>query len=465
MALACDRSVMSNQPPLFPELPDVSAETQGESRPGAGAPRVLSPVRDQLELRAVDLEATLGPEHPARTVWAFVDRLDLSALYVSIASVEGRAGRPAIDPRILVALWLYATVEAVGSARALARLCEQHDAYRWICGGVSVNHHTLSDFRVAHGAWLDEQLSRSAAALMHAGVVELKRVAQDGMRVRASAGAASFRRASTLKKCLEQARSQVKRLRRELDDDPGAGSRREHAARVRAAEERERRVAHALEQLEELERSHKAKPKKDGETHEEHAKRSEPRASSTDPEARVMKMADGGFRPAYNVQLATDTDTQIIVGIEVDNVGSDMGLLPPMLEQLEQRYERLPEEVLVDAGFASHHAIEDAHERGVCVYSPVFKPRDPTRDPHRPLPGDGEAVAQWRVRMGTEQAKEVYRQRAASAECVNALARQRGLQRFTVRGRRKIRAAALWYALAHNLMRTLSLSKPALAPS
>lgn len=424
---------------------------------------MLSPVRDQLELRPMDLEATLGPEHPARAVWAFVDSLELSALYEGIAAVEGRAGRPAIDPRILVALWLYATVEAVGSARALARLCEQHDAYRWICGGVSVNHHTLSDFRVGYGAWLDEQLSRSVAALMHAGAVELERVAQDGMRVRASAGAASFRRASTLKKCLERARSQVNRLRRELDDDPGAASRREQAARIRAAQERERRVAQALEQLEEIERSHKAKPKKEGETDEEHAKRSEPRASSTDPEARVMKMADGGFRPAYNVQLATDTDTQIIVGVEVDNVGSDMAQLSPMLEQLEQRYERLPEEALVDAGFASHHAIEDAHERGVCVYSPVVKPRDPSRDPHRPRPGDSEAIAQWRVRMGTEQAKEVYRERAASAECVNALARQRGLQQFPIRGRSKVRAVALWYALAHNLMRMLSLPTPALA--
>lgn len=456
---------MSNQPSLFPELPEGCVETQGGPTPVTGAPRVLSPVRNQLELRAVDLEATLGPEHPARAVWAFVDRLELSGLYAGIAAVEGRAGRPAIDPRILVALWLYATTEAVGSARALARLCEQHDAYRWICGGVSVNHHTLSDFRVAHGAWLDEQLSRSVAALVHAGVVELKRMAQDGMRVRASAGAASFRRAATLRKCLKQARSQVRRLRRELEDDPGAGNRRKQAAGVRAAEERERRVAHALEQLEALERTHPAKPKKDGETDEEHAKRSAPRASCTDPEARVMKMADGGFRPAYNVQLATDTDTQIIVGVEVDNLGSDMRQLPPMLEQLEQRYARLPEEVLVDAGFASHQTLNDAHARGVCVYSPVVKPRDPTRDPHHPLPTDSEALAQWRVRMGTEEAKELYRQRAASAECVNALARQRGLQQFTVRGRRKVRAVALWYALAHNLMRVLSLPNPTLAPS
>lgn len=428
---------------------------------------MLSPVRDQLELRAVDLESTLGPEHPARAVWAFVDNLDLGALYAGIAAVEGRAGRPAIDPRILVALWLYATVEGVGSARALARLCEQHDAFRWICGGVSVNHHTLSDFRVAHGAWLDEQLSRSVAALMHVGAVTLKRVAQDGMRVRASAGAASFRRAGSLRKCLKQARAQVERLRAELDEDPGAGTRREQAARARAARERERRVADALEQLEQLERSRKSKPKpkprKRGESAEEHAKRSEPRASSTDPQARVMKMADGGFRPAWNVQFATDTDSQVIVGVDVDNLGSDLGQLTPMLEQLERRYAKVPKEMLVDAGYARHDAIEAADARGVCVYAPVPKPKDPRRDPYQPRPGDTEALARWRMRMGTEHAKALYRQRASVAECVNALARQRGLQRFTVRGRPKVRAVTLWYALAQNMMRmlTLPLSQPA----
>ena len=179
----------------------------------------------------------------------------------------------------------------------------------------------------------------------------------------------------------------------------------------------------------------------------------------------MMKMADGGFRPAYNVQLATDTGTQLIVGVEVDNLGSDRGHLTPMLEQLESRYERLPEEMLVDAGFASHQAIDIAHERAVTLYTPVVKPRDRTRDPYQPRPGDSEAVAQWRLRMGSEEAKRLYLHRAATAECVNALARQRGLQQFAVRGRRKVRAVALWYALAHNLMRALSLPKLAVAPA
>ena len=216
--------------------------------------------RNQIALRPVDLEATVGPEHAVRSVWAFVERLDLSALYAEIGSVEGGAGRPAIDPQILMALWLYATVDGVGSAREIERLTEAHDAYRWICGGVNVNHHTLSDFRCARVDVLDELLTGSVAVLVNKGLVKLDRVAQDGMRVRASAGAASFRRRSTLEFCLKQARAQVQALKGELDADPDAGNRRRRAARERAAEERQKRVAQALEQLAQVEKQKNKKP-------------------------------------------------------------------------------------------------------------------------------------------------------------------------------------------------------------
>ncbi len=202
-------------------------------------------------------------------------------------------------------------------------------------------------------------------------------------------------------------------------------------------------------------------PKKDNETEEEHTKRTEPRASNTDPEARVMKMADGGFRPAYNVQFATATDTQLIVGVDVSNIGSDLGQLPPMLDQVEQRYGQRPAEWLVDGGYARHDDIEEADGRGTTVYAPVPKPKDPSRDPHRPCGDDSAAIAQWRQRMGSSQAKDIYRQRAATAECVNAIARGRGLSQFVVRGLNKVKAVALWYALAHNLMRAVALSAPA----
>lgn len=427
---------------LFP-LPDPEASV--EAPKVTGVPRLVTPNRAQVELRPLDLESLLPPDHPARAVWEFVESLDLSPLYAKVRSVEGSAGRPAIDPRIYMALWLYATLDGVGSARALERLCEQHDAYRWILGGVSVNHHSLSDFRVQHGDFLDEVLTHSVAVLLERELVTLNRVSQDGIRVRANAGAASFRREASLERCLQEAREQVERLRQELEQDPEATSRRQAAARQRAAEDRQRRVKEALEQMEKV-----AAKKPAGE-------KDKARVSTTDAEARVMKMGDGGFRPAYNGQFAVDTETQIVVGVSVSNSGSDQGQLVPMIEQLQERYEVIPSESLVDGGFAGLKDIEKASELGTVVYAPVAKPKDKTRDPFVALATDSPAIAQWRQRMGTPQAKQIYKQRAASVECVNALARNRGLQRLLVRGLPKVRAILLWFAIAHNLMRTLSL--------
>jgi transposase len=398
-----------------------------------------------MELRTVDLESLLPPDHAARAVWEFVESLDLSPLYAEVQSVEGSAGRPAIDPRIYMALWLYATIEGVGSARALERLTRQHDAYRWILGGVSVNHHSLSDFRVQHGEFLDQVLTQSVAVLMEQELVTLNRVSQDGIRVRASAGAASFRRQPSLERCLQAAQEQVERLRGELEKDPEATNRRQVAARQRAAEDRQRRVKAALEQMSDVAAKKPA------------AEKDKARVSTTDADARVMKMGDGGFRPAYNGQFAVDTETQIVVGVEVSNSGSDQGQLVPMLEQLEERYEVIPPESLVDGGFAGLKDIEQASEMGTEVYAPVAKPKDKRRDPYVPLATDSPAIARWRQRMGTPEAKEIYKQRASTVECVNALARNRGLQRLLVRGLDKARAVLLWFAIAHNLMRTRSL--------
>lgn len=453
---------MNEQSMLFASLPESGAVNQSGAS-SQGAPRVLLAERNQIALRAVDLDATIGLDHPARNVWAFVEGLDIKALYTAIGSVEGRAGRAAIDPKILLALWLYATVDGVGSAREIERLTEAHDAYRWICGGVNVNHHTLSDFRCTRVELLDDWLTHSVAVLTEQDLVKLERVAQDGMRVRASAGAASFRRRSTLERCLEEARAQVQTLKDEIEADPHASNQRRRAARERAAMEREQRVAQALEQLAQVEEQKKKKPvaKKENETEEQYAKRSEPRASSTDGEARVMKMADGGYRPAYNVQFSTTTDKQVIVGVEVINIGSDQGQISPMLGQVEQRYNERPAQCLVDGGYARHDEIEDAQARGTTVYAPVPKPKDPSRDPYVALPGDSQAIAQWRERMGTDTAKAIYKQRAATAECVNAIARGRGLTHFLVRGLDKVKAVALWYAIAHNMMRALTLAQTA----
>jgi transposase len=410
------------------------------------APRLRRADR-QILLPAMPLEDLLTPEHHARTIWQFVQGLDLTPLYQTIRAVEGKPGRSATDPQILVALWLYATVEGIGSARALDYLCTHHHGFRWICGGVSVNYHSLADFRVGHLEFLDDLLTHSVATLMEQHLVDLNRVAQDGMRVRASAGAASFRRRPTLEECLQAAQTQVQRLRAELETDPGEAHRQQQQARERAAREREARIRKALERMPEME----AKKKTDD--------KAKARVSTTDPEATVMKMADGGFRPAYNVQLSTATAGQVIVGVEVTTSGSDMGQLAPMVEQIGDRFGVYPRDVLSDGGFAKHEDIEavSAPDKGCVVYAPVPEPRDPSHERYAPHAGDSPAVAAWRARMATAEAQAIYKERAAVAECVNAQARNRGLVRVLVRGLRKVKAIALWFAVAHNVMRALSL--------
>src|SRR5919201_1479487 len=200
---------------LFGELPE-QAEPRADAAP-RGAPRLREPVRDQIELRAVDIDSLIGQDHPARVIWAYVEGLDLSELEDRVKARENRPGHPPAAPRLLLALWLYATSDGVGSARALERLCESHDVYRWLCGGVSVNHHTLTDFRIEHAVLLDRLLSEHLAALAKAGLVDLDTLAQDGVRIRASAGAASFRREATPARHLATAQAVVDELKREAE--------------------------------------------------------------------------------------------------------------------------------------------------------------------------------------------------------------------------------------------------------
>jgi transposase len=309
---------------LFGELPAPSqaqlqqAQSQAAAKRSQGAPRLLQPNRTQIELRASDLESLLAEDHRARLVWGYVVRQDLSALLDEIKARGSNAGRARIDPRILFALWLYAVLDGVGSGREVARLTREHDAYRWICGGVSVNYHALNDFRANNEALTDELLSDNVAALAATGAISLERVAQDGMRVRASAGAASFRRQASLQEHLAQARELVQTLKTEADTDPGLAARRAQAAKLRAARQREERIEQALKQLPEV----AAAKRRNG------SKAEDARASTTDADARVMKMGDGGFRPAYNVQFATTCDSQVIVGMAVVNAGSVLARPP-----------------------------------------------------------------------------------------------------------------------------------------
>ncbi len=427
-------------------FPDLARQTKAQPF-DTGKPRLREPVRDQIELRAVDLERLLAFDHRARVIWDYVQRLDLRALEEAVQAREHTSGQAPASPRLLLALWLFATSEGVGSARALARLCESHDAYRWLCGGVSVNYHGLADFRTAHPDLLDQLLTENVASLAVAGVIDLDEVAQDGVRVRASAGTGSFRRRKKLHKELKKAQRLLQRLKQEADDDPQASSRRIKAAQERAALEREARVAAALDKLAEIEaqraRRGRANKKKD-------IKPQEPRASTTDPDARVMKMADGGFRPAYNCQIASAAGGQIVIAVDAKTTGSDRGLMRPMLNAVKQRYHRWPKRHLVDGGFNKNEDTEWAAGNGVKVYGPPSRSKH-KRDPYGARPDDGPGVDAWRARMNSPHGKGVYKRRAR-AECINARFRNWGLYRFTVRGIEKVATVLQWFALANNIL-------------
>ena len=433
---------------LFP----LSDESNKTAEQGSGKPRLETANREQVAMRLAALDDLLPDDHRARIVWDMLQTYELQRFYGRIEAVEGGSGRPAIDPRLLIAVWLYATLEGVVSAREVGRLCQEHLAYQWLLGGVTVNYPTLADFRVDYEGELDQLLTKSVAALMREGIVTLEKTAQDGMRIRASAGASSFRRKPTLEECLGKARAALEEQKAQRATEEGEpASPRQRAARQRHAQERLERVRQALQEVEKV-AARRAKNR------ESRRKNRPARASTTDPEARVVKMADGGFRPAYNGQIAIDMDSGIIIGVSAES-GADQRLLVPMMEQVADRYARMPPEHFVDGGFRSNRGIEQLAQRGVAVFSPIPSSynKPSTYAPEEILPTDSPGVRAWKKRMLTRTAKEKYKQRAATAEWANALARNRGLYRLLVRGARKVRAILLWYALAHNLMQGVNL--------
>jgi transposase len=404
----------------------------------------------QIEWQMACLNELLPEDHRARQVWEYVEALDLSSLYDVIASVEGRAGRPGIDPAILMTLWLYATLEDVGSARHLARLCERDIAYRWILGGVRVGHKTLSDFRVAAGPVLDDLLSRSVAALVSAGVVELRCVAVDGVRLRANAGASSFRRKKRLGRLHELACEKVAALRSELDSDPGASDRRGEGRRRWAAQDRQRRIAAAQQALAEIEAQRAAEAK--AQRRKAPANKREPRASTTDAQARIIKMPCGGFRPGFNVHVKTEVESGLVIGVSVDNNASDRGRLGAAAAEIEQRYGTRPPRMLADSGFDSKTDIAALHrpENGAIeVFCPL--PCDRTGKVRPPRPKDGPDVLAWHRRMHSAEGKALYGRRFAT-ERPHADMRNRGLTRVLVRGFEKVKAVVLWHVHAYNFL-------------
>lgn len=414
---------------------------------------------DRLQTRwdFIDLDALLPSDHRARIVWAFVESLDLSAFYDQIKSREGEPGRPPPDPAVMLALWLYAVIEDVDSARELNRLAERDLAYRWIAGGVPLNYHGLSDFRTENRDLFDRLLTESATALVAEGLVSLAEVAIDGTKVRANARRGSFKSADQLKQIEAAVERRLAALRAETERDPDASSRRKRAARERAAREVKERAERARATLERL-RAEKAK-RSQKHPGEKANKKSEPKASMSDGDARIMHFSDGAVRPGYNAQVAATPKEGIILAIAMTDRRNDSGLAVPMIDELVRRYGKTPQTVLIDTHYATSEDIValSEHPAGpVMVYAPPPSEREQisarglaNRQRKRAL--EPESVKEWRSRMATQAGQEVYRDRKL-IERVNAHLKNHGFGFVPVRGLLKAQAVALLHAIANNLL-------------
>jgi transposase len=474
----------------------------------------LKPIdRSQCFWGAIDIEKLIEEDHPARGIWAMVNQLDLRRLEEKIKAVEGRAGQSSLDPRLLMSLWIYAYSEGISAARELSRMCEYEPGCQWLTGMQAVNYHTLSDFRGDHKDELDEIFVQVLGLLSAEGLIEMKRITQDGTKVKAQAGGNSFRREQRVRQHLELAREQVESMGSAESEEL---SQRVIQARKRASREKKQRLEEALQELEQIQKARAESEK------------AQVRVSETDPEARVMKQSDGGFAPSYNVQISTDAANGIIVGVDVTQAGNDCDQLVNGIERVEANTGQTPEQVLVDGGYTMKNSnIEVMAERGVDLIGPVaennseasFKQRgiqpkfypdkfryDEARDLFicpagktlllnrtRPCEGrieytyraspadcvacpfrdeccpknsprlvvrkeDSEVVKAFRAKMQTEEAKQIYRTRAQIAEFPNAWIKEKlGLRRFRLRGRKKVRVEAVWACLTYNIQQWMRL--------
>jgi transposase len=476
-------------------------------------PRLRVVDRNQFVLRAMDIEQFIAQDHPARALWEFVGRLDLSKFYEPMKAVEGHPGQPGNDPQLMIALWLYAYSRGIGSAREIERQCEYEPGFQWLCALKPINHHSLSDFRVDYDKPLTELFTQVLGVLSAEGLITLERVTHDGTRIRAAASGNTFRSEKTLREHLEQARQQVRAMG---DPSQPPANDRKAAAQRRAKQEREQRLESALEQLQQLRQDRRYN-------------QNEARASETDPEARVMKRSGGGFEPSYNLQISTDAAAGVIIGLNVTQSGADAPHLQPAIQRLKQTFGKVPDQVLADAGCISSQNIVALHEEtdllgpipaasparlqaqrkrygvaeqfaadrfvflaeqnslqcpagqllpyyriqdapggavreykatpdvcGACQYKLQCCPQTAART-IRVLDEDPEIIC-FRTKMEKPENIAIYKQRSQVAEFTNAWLKEKiGLRRFRVRGLRKVTLEALWAAITYNVQQWIRL--------
>jgi len=335
------------------DLPGLNTEPACSPQPKGAAPtrpRVKPIERSQMLWRSIDVEQLVEADHPVRAIWALSGELALESFYAPIEAVEGVAGRMPWDPRLLICLWVYAYSRGISSAREVARRCQFDPAFQWLCGMEPINYHTLSDFRATHDTALKELFVEVLGVLSAEGLISLERVMHDGTKIRAEVSRGSFGREETLRTQLQAAREQVEHLSQEPNPEPS----RQQAAQQRAAREREHRVQEALKQLEQIRIAKRGTEEKE-----------QARLSHTDPECRVMKQADGGYAPSYNVQISTEASHKIVVGVGVTQQGNDYAALAPALVQVQENLGRTPEQVVVDGGFSSRENIVKMAAQGI----------------------------------------------------------------------------------------------------
>jgi len=351
-----------------------------------------------------------------------------------------------------LAVWLYATLEGIGSARAIDRLCQQHAAYRWLCGGAPINHDLLAAFRRENAALLDRLLTQSVTGLIAEKLITLEELMIDGTKVRAHAGRGSLCKRKRLERIEQAVAERVAALKSELDRDPGEQEQRRKKRALQAAEQRAQRIERARQKLAELEQEKAARAK----THpKEEAEKSEPKVSVSDPEVRSMRLADGAVAPAWNVQVATANG--FIVDVDPTDRRKDGGLAPGVVAKVAERCGRAPQRLLADTTAMTQEDIVKLAEQ--CPDTTVYSPPPPVRTDvtaetlrkrrykrrREPPP-----VAAWRTRMASEEGQEVYRRRKLT-ERAHGIIKNRGMTRFLVHGREKVRAVCLLQALALNL--------------
>jgi transposase len=494
------------------------AFTAGSSRVPAGELKLRRPNRRQVCFTSVDVEELIPADHAARAIWALTERFDLGAFAAELRSREGEAGRAAWEPRLLVSVWIFAYSEGIGSAREIERQCRHHPALRWLCGLETINHKTLSDFRAAHAAALDDVFTQLLALLSQAGVVNLEQVMVDGTRIRSQGSTSSMRRAATIERHLAAAREVVETMRDE--EQAEQQSQRVRAARERAARERVERLEQAAEELE------KVKAKKTREADKQAA-----RVSESEPQARLQRESNGGWAAGYNAQLATAANEKIVVGVRLTNEAADVGQLEGAIEDVERRMGEKPGQVVADQGYASRRNVEAMKQAAVELVAPPpevaeqskaalksagidekFGPEafayeeasNTYRCPagkrlryrgnstkrgkkyrryqaegsdcrecalrHQCCPksfergrtvsraSEDEVMAAHRRWMAGEKARAAYRRRAEVAEFPNACLKERiGLRKFRGKGLPKARSELLWALLAYNAAQWIRL--------